>query len=341
MPFPGHARATDLVWLDVKRAAPPGLSADDIAALRALWVDLSAICARAQQRRVRIIVDAEYSWWQPAIDAYTLALSRTFNAHGEPLVYGTYQAYLRRTPAQLAHALRDAKREGYSLGVKLVRGAYHPHEIAHHAKLLDARESHPAAPPTTVLPRTPSLGSPPPVWEQIEHTDATYAACTSMLLDAVASDIASSTKRSWFARGGASAHIGIGVLFGTHNALSAAGVVHGLLGRGLATQQPATAPDIARAVPPLAVAALKPDEVPFVAIGAPVADRVMVGQLYGMCDGLTDTLAERVAAPAPFVLKVCIATCLCVCTRADWSAVPSVRRAGGGDALPRAAGHRE
>lgn len=43
------------------------------------------------------------SWYQPAIDALTLSLMRQFNAIDrertspqQPLVYGTFQAYLRR-----------------------------------------------------------------------------------------------------------------------------------------------------------------------------------------------------------------------------------------------------
>ena len=39
-------------------------------------------------------------------------------------MYGTYQAYLRSTPATLAEHLDIAQREGFRLGVKLVRGAY-------------------------------------------------------------------------------------------------------------------------------------------------------------------------------------------------------------------------
>ncbi|KAH7103186.1 FAD-linked oxidoreductase [Auriculariales sp. MPI-PUGE-AT-0066] len=300
VPFPGHGRPTDLVFLDVKQSLPADLTASDVAALRELWNDLSVICARAKQRRVRVIVDAEYSWWQPAIDAYTVALSRTFNKD-EPLVYGTYQAYLRRTPAQIRHALKDAKREGYSLGVKLVRGAYHPHEIARHAKMLDASATHPATP--SHVPKTVSLVNPPPVWEKIEDTDATYAACTSILLDAVQKDVFS--KCSWYCRWSpASTNLGIGLLFGTHNARSAAGVVHGLLARELAvTTEPVS--DAVKLIPiPAAVAAqVKPDEVPFIEIDGKVADRVAIGQLYGMCDWLTDKLSERVKAPSPFVIK--------------------------------------
>ena len=299
VPFPGHARATDLVWVDAGRPAPPGLSPGDVAALRELWSDLHRICTRAKERRVRIIIDAEYSWWQPAIDAYTVGLSRTFN-HDEPLIYGTYQAYLRRTPAQIAHALKDAKKEGYSLGVKLVRGAYHPHEIARHAKLLDTSDPHPTAPQNISV--APALENPPPVWERIEHTDATYAACTGMLLDAVVTDITRAESRDWCSWRTGPPAMRIGLLFGTHNPRSAAGVVHGLVARGLATTPPP--PEVDRLLPHPNPPPPSLDEVPVVEISAEVADRVAIGQLYGMCDWLTDTLAERVKAPSPFVLKV-------------------------------------
>lgn len=45
-----------------------------------------------------------------------------------PPCSGTYQAYLRRLPAHLDHAIRHAQDNGYILGVKLVRGAYHLQE---------------------------------------------------------------------------------------------------------------------------------------------------------------------------------------------------------------------
>lgn len=45
-----------------------------------------------------------------------------------PLVYGTYQCYLTRMPAHLVASLAHAEANGYALGVKLVRGAYHEQE---------------------------------------------------------------------------------------------------------------------------------------------------------------------------------------------------------------------
>ncbi|KAG5641506.1 hypothetical protein DXG03_005078 [Asterophora parasitica] len=130
IPFPGCAHPADLTVLATTNAAPTNhLTPTDLAALHALYQSLRLICARAHTRGVRVTVDAEYSWYQPAIDAFVGALMREFNrpsgsASGvqQPLVYGTYQAYLRRTPAQLVRELRDAREGGYALGVKLLYG---------------------------------------------------------------------------------------------------------------------------------------------------------------------------------------------------------------------------
>lgn len=170
IPFPGTPRATDLdiLYKPVRRTIP--LNAEDIALLRDLHADLVRICTRAQERGVTIIIDAEYSWYQPALDAFTLSLTRQFNKlpprgqedtqKVQPLVYGTYQAYLRRTPSHLAAALADAKVDNYALGVKLVRGAYHPHELSAHA----APDKYCSI----------SSDAEPPVWTSKSETDMCY-----------------------------------------------------------------------------------------------------------------------------------------------------------------------
>jgi hypothetical protein len=43
---------------------------------------------------------------------------------GKAVVYGTYQTYLKSAPHTLATHLANAYREGFTLGIKLVRGAY-------------------------------------------------------------------------------------------------------------------------------------------------------------------------------------------------------------------------
>lgn len=49
---------------------------------------------------------------------------RKFNTDGKAVIYNTYQAYLKATPGALAHHMAEAQRDGFTLGLKLVRGAY-------------------------------------------------------------------------------------------------------------------------------------------------------------------------------------------------------------------------
>ena len=84
------------------------------------------ICELSKQRNVKLLFDAEQSKVQTGIDAWTLDFQRRYNKAipGQAMVYGTYQAYLRSTPATLAKHLAAAEEGGFTLGVKLVRGAY-------------------------------------------------------------------------------------------------------------------------------------------------------------------------------------------------------------------------
>ena len=84
------------------------------------------ICDLAQAKGVRLLFDAEQDAVQRGIDAWTLQFARRYNRKtlGKAVVYGTYQAYLRSTPKTLAQHLALAKQDGFTLGVKLVRGAY-------------------------------------------------------------------------------------------------------------------------------------------------------------------------------------------------------------------------
>ena len=84
------------------------------------------ICDLAQARGVRLLFDAEQDAVQRGIDAWTIRFAKRYNRTtiGKAIVYGTYQAYLRSTPTTLARHLAVARNEGFTLGVKLVRGAY-------------------------------------------------------------------------------------------------------------------------------------------------------------------------------------------------------------------------
>ena len=84
------------------------------------------ICDFAKASNVQVLFDAEQQAIQPGIDAWTLHFQRLYNNQvpGKAIVYGTYQAYLCSTPALLVKHLAIARKEGFTLGVKLVRGAY-------------------------------------------------------------------------------------------------------------------------------------------------------------------------------------------------------------------------
>lgn len=103
----------------------------------ALAQALDAVCQLAVQRGVRLLIDAEKHSTQAGIDDWVLDYMRRYNAPDQATVYGTYQAYLKATPATLSAHLSAAARDGFALGVKLVRGAYlgsDPRHIIHDTK---------------------------------------------------------------------------------------------------------------------------------------------------------------------------------------------------------------
>ncbi|KAL4735373.1 FAD-linked oxidoreductase-like protein [Aspergillus similis] len=85
---------------------------------------LDEISTKCAAKGVRILVDAESHHFLAGILRVTLDLMRKFNKDGHARVYNTYQAYLKSTPATIARHLQAASDEGFTLGLKLVRGAY-------------------------------------------------------------------------------------------------------------------------------------------------------------------------------------------------------------------------
>ncbi|KAL1958001.1 hypothetical protein VTO42DRAFT_5213 [Malbranchea cinnamomea] len=91
---------------------------------RQMMEALHEMCALAKQRKVRILVDAESQRFQRGIARVALELMRKYNRDGKALVFNTYQAYLKNVFMALSADLDAASHEGFTLGVKLVRGAY-------------------------------------------------------------------------------------------------------------------------------------------------------------------------------------------------------------------------
>ncbi|KZL73609.1 proline oxidase/dehydrogenase [Colletotrichum tofieldiae] len=99
---------------------------------------IDSICSLAAERGIRLLFDAEQASLQPGIDDWTLGYMRKYNTvPGQALIYGTYQAYLKSAPRTLQRHLQTAQTEGFTLGVKLVRGAYigsDPRHLIHDTK---------------------------------------------------------------------------------------------------------------------------------------------------------------------------------------------------------------
>ncbi|KAF8555937.1 FAD-linked oxidoreductase [Imleria badia] len=290
VPFPGTPESSDLTVLHGWIPQDSLLTAQDVEELKELYHDLNRICTRAKDRSVRIILDAEHSWYQPAIDAFGHSLMERFNklpghrgltsrfasgpgtaqgAELQPIVYVTYQAYLRRTPNHLARSLALARENNYALGVKLVRGAYHPHELAAYSA---------AASSSTSGSISISPDPYPPVHPSKPDTDACYDECAALLVRAIADDVKSSGGRA----------SRIGVLFGTHNWTSSELILEELVNNGLAHENTASTDGNHKGT---------------VTVSSHVAERLTLGQLYGMSDSLTNYLARRIKSTTPCVIK--------------------------------------
>lgn len=130
---------------------PPPLSSAEVQELAELMERLDKICSVSYNLNVPMLIDAEQTYYQPAIDFFTLYMCKKYN-HSRPIVYNTYQMYLKDSTNRLLEDIANANQQNYHLGVKLVRGAY----------LYGERE------------RASRLGYADPVNPTIEDTHASY-----------------------------------------------------------------------------------------------------------------------------------------------------------------------
>ena len=82
-----------------------------------------AICQKAFQNNIPLLIDGEESWMQDAADALVLEMMRTYNTH-QPLIYNTLQAYRWDRLSYIQDLVETATKEGFKVGIKVVRGAY-------------------------------------------------------------------------------------------------------------------------------------------------------------------------------------------------------------------------
>ena len=136
----------------------------------AAWHRFRDRCRRlaetAQAGGVRLLFDAEQVRYQPAIDAVVLQLQRVYNsvANSEyPIIYNTYQCYLKDSTQRLQFDLELSQRFQYHMGIKLVRGAYMESE--------------------RYLAQT--LDRPSPIHDTIHETHQSYNTAIDMVLQAL------------------------------------------------------------------------------------------------------------------------------------------------------------
>lgn len=87
------------------------------------------ICIAAKGQGSRLWLDAEQQVLQHGLDEWAIDIMRKHNRSDSPLVYNTIQGYLKESKANLDRHITLAAQERFSLGIKLVRGAYIEHEV--------------------------------------------------------------------------------------------------------------------------------------------------------------------------------------------------------------------
>lgn len=86
-----------------------------------------AISQAAFDNNVRLLIDAEDSWYQNTIDELVYEMMEKFNKK-RAIVFNTYQMYRWASLQNIMDAHAKGKESGFVLGAKLVRGAYMENE---------------------------------------------------------------------------------------------------------------------------------------------------------------------------------------------------------------------
>ncbi|TRX16190.1 proline dehydrogenase family protein [Flavobacterium franklandianum] len=118
------------------------------------------VCKASYDSDVALLIDAEESWMQDAVDNLVLAMMVKYNK-SKPIVFNTLQMYRWDRLDYLKKLHEKAKQEGFFIGMKLVRGAYIEKENE----------------------RAIEKGYPTPICASKEATDENYDAAVKYMVD--------------------------------------------------------------------------------------------------------------------------------------------------------------
>ncbi|RHY33002.1 hypothetical protein DYB32_001982 [Aphanomyces invadans] len=100
------------------------LTPEEIKQVSQMMSRLETLAAAASAAKVKLMIDAEQTYMQPAIDHVVLNLQRRYNTEGRDTIYNTFQCYLKDSSDRVLIDLERAEREKFQFACKLVRGAY-------------------------------------------------------------------------------------------------------------------------------------------------------------------------------------------------------------------------
>ncbi|XP_077996527.1 hydroxyproline dehydrogenase-like [Glandiceps talaboti] len=101
----------------------PELADDENVQLNKSLQRLDRIAQYSVDNKTKMLIDAEYTYLNPAMTLLTLAMMYKYN-RTEPYIWNTYQNYLKAANTNLTRDVGMAQKLGFGFGVKLVRGAY-------------------------------------------------------------------------------------------------------------------------------------------------------------------------------------------------------------------------
>lgn len=90
------------------------------------------VCKVCHENSILVLIDAEETWMQDAADDLVTSMMKKYN-RGKAIVFNTLQMYRHDRLDYLKRLHEDAIREGFHIGMKLVRGAYMEKENKHAA----------------------------------------------------------------------------------------------------------------------------------------------------------------------------------------------------------------